>query len=253
CGGQCQACDIAGKQGTCSTVTSGQPHHGAACAGAGTPTCGGSCNGSSATACYVPPATTKVVKATCTARDVLGGATYCDGNGNVGAARAAVACDPYACQSSGSSSTDDSCLKQCATVAQCANDNLACNPTNQRCGYPDGAACKQAAPQDCASDYCASAANGPVCCGSACNTCTFVAGPNGNHNFMPDCTGGRCANGTDCGQFQCDANAVCKTKCFCPTVNGHVCRDSPDCIKDASGMNNYCTDTTGAGGRCSLG
>ena len=109
CGGQCQACDVAGKQGTCSTLTSGQPHHGAACAGAGTPTCGGSCNGSSATACFIPPATTKVAKAACASRDVLGGATFCNGAGGVGAAGAAVSCDPYACQASPSSSTDDAC------------------------------------------------------------------------------------------------------------------------------------------------
>jgi hypothetical protein len=246
CGGSCQACDIAGKQGTCSTVTSGQPHHGAACSGAGTPTCGGSCNGSSPTACYVPPATTKVTKATCTARDILTGAQFCDGNGNVGPAGTAAACDPYACQSSGSSSTDDACLAKCATVAQCAADTLACDP-NQRCGYPDGAACKQAAPQDCASDFCASAANGPVCCSTACNTCTLV----GKVNYMPDCTRGICANGVSCGQFLCDANAHCLTKCTCPAGVTGACKNdgtpgsAVQCIPGT-----YCATSTGF---CNLG
>ena len=156
CGGQCEACDVTGKIGACSPVPAGtQPHHGAACAGAGTPTCGGYCDGTTRTGCFVPPATTKVTKKTCTSRDVLGGATFCTGTGGVGGAGAAVSCDPYACQASGSSSTDDSCLAKCGTVAQCANDNLACE--NTRCGLPDGSGCKQAAPLDCASTFCANA------------------------------------------------------------------------------------------------
>ena len=162
-----------------------------------------------------------------------------------------MSCDPYACQQSGSSATDDSCLKQCATVAQCANDKLACD-ANKRCGMPDGSECKPAAPQDCASDYCSrsgSSTTGAVCCATACNTCTVV----NNLNFMPDCKGGVCGIGTGCGQFACDANAACKTQCFCPTPNGHQCRNSPDCIKDPNGQNNYCSDLDGKGGRCSAG
>src|SRR5205823_537674 len=155
--------------------------------------------------------------------DVLGGATYCNGAGGVGAAGAAVSCDPYACQSSGSSSVDDSCLKQCATVAQCSVDTLACD-TNKRCGIPDGQACKPAAPADCASDFCAAAANGPVCCQTACNTCTVVSTPNGPRNYMPDCSGGVCAMGVSCNEFLCDANARCFTKCTCPP-NVSACKN----------------------------
>ncbi len=250
CGGQCQACDVAGKQGQCTTLTSGQPHHGAACPGAGTPTCGGSCNGNP-TACYVPPATTKVVKATCTARDVLTTAQFCDGAGNLGAAGTPTSCDPYACQSSGSSTVDDACLTQCATVAQCAADTLACDG-NKRCGIPDGQACNQTAPQQCASDYCAYAANGPVCCTSACNTCTIVTAT--KVNYMPDCTGGKCALGVSCGQFLCDANAKCLTTCHCPAGVTGACKNdgtkdsAPECIPGT-----YCGVGTSTVGKCNLG
>src|SRR5204863_276413 len=48
CGGQCQACDVAGQVGTCTNV-SGSPHGSRqACTSDGT-SCGGRCDGSSAT------------------------------------------------------------------------------------------------------------------------------------------------------------------------------------------------------------
>ena len=44
CGGSCQACDLSGSQGTCTTIPSGPPHGSrAACAGSGV--CQGVCNG----------------------------------------------------------------------------------------------------------------------------------------------------------------------------------------------------------------
>jgi hypothetical protein len=144
-------------------------------------------------------------------------------------AGAAASCDPYACQASGSSSTDDSCLAKCGTVAQCANDNLACE--NTRCGLPDGSGCKQAAPGDCASTFCAIATAGPTCCSTACNTCTV----DGNFtNHLPDCTGGRCAVGTaTCGQFLCDKNAQCLKSCHCP-IDPTTGKPMTNCRADGS-------------------
>jgi hypothetical protein len=232
CGGACQACDVGGKLGQCTTLTSGQPHHGAACPGAGTPTCGGFCNGSSPTACYVPPATTKVVKATCTSRDVLGGATFCDGAGNVGAAGAAVSCDPYACQSSGSSSVDDACLKQCATVAQCANDNLACDP-NKRCGLPDGTQCKVADPASCASDICwQSPKNVGICCGSACAPQCDPKSTTHTVELVPDCSTGACNYiSVNCSSaYACRTDTgVCSTSCRCDDPKAVSGCASADC------------------------
>jgi len=77
CDGQCQACDIAGSVGTCSLVTSGQPHGDrTACAGSGA--CQGSCDGTSATECAFPGG-----DVTCEASCTGGKAAHaaCDGAG----------------------------------------------------------------------------------------------------------------------------------------------------------------------------
>jgi len=232
CGGQCQACDVAGKQGQCTTLTSGQPHHGAQCAGAGTPTCGGSCNGSSATACFVPPATTKVTKATCTSRSVLGGATFCNGTGGVGTPQAAVSCDPYACQASGSSAVDDACLNQCATVAQCSADTLACDP-NKRCGLPDGAQCKVPAPADCASDVCWQAPTGAgICCNTSCGPKCDPNVANNAAQLTPDCSQGRCGyvSQSCTSGYGCRADTgKCSTSCKCDDPMATSSCASKDC------------------------
>lgn len=246
CGGACQACDVAGKVGQCTTLTSGQPHHGLPCMGAGTPTCGGYCNGDPTT-CYVPPATTKVVKATCSSRDVLTGATYCDGSGHVGSAGAAVSCDPYACQQSGSSAMDDSCLKQCATVAQCANDKLACD-SNKRCGLPDGSQCKPSAPADCASDICwLSPKNIGICCGATCGPQCDPKDANHASELAPDCSTGACNYITVAcsGAYACRPDTgVCSTVCRCDDnkLAGVPCA-SADCR-----VNTLCRGVRVAGG-----
>src|SRR5262249_5953565 len=50
CKTQCQACDVGGSVGTCTTVTSGPPHGGRLrCDGVGA--CQATCDGKSATAC----------------------------------------------------------------------------------------------------------------------------------------------------------------------------------------------------------
>jgi hypothetical protein len=220
CGGACEACDLAGKIGSCSPVPAkAQPHHGAACPGAGTPTCGGSCDGTNRTACAVPPASTKAIKATCTARDALTPATLCDGAGYVGATGAAVGCaGAFACEPSGSSATDDQCWTECATVAQCANDNLACDG-NKRCGYPDGAQCKPAAPGDCASDVCwQSPKDVGICCGTACASRCNPKDTTRATQLTADCSKGACSYvSTQCSSgYACrDDTGVCSTACKC--------------------------------------
>jgi hypothetical protein len=66
CPGQCQACDVTGHVGVCTTLTSGPPHGTRAkCTSDGT-VCGGSCQGT-ATACTYASATTPCRNQTCTA------------------------------------------------------------------------------------------------------------------------------------------------------------------------------------------
>ena len=140
-------------------------------------------------------------------------------------------------------------MSQCATVAQCANDNLACD-SNTRCGLPDGSECKAAAPKDCASNFCtqsASSTTGAVCCSTACNTCMANANKT---NFMPDCKGGICGIGASCGQFQCDANAKCLTKCTCASGASACKNDGTPGSAEACLPGTYCSSATG---HCNLG
>src|SRR5262249_32043862 len=116
---------------------------------------------------------------------------------------------------------------------------------------PDGAMCKQTAPLDCASTFCANAKAGPTCCSAACNTCTVDA--NLQVNYAPDCSNGKCAQGASCGQYLCDKNAQCLTSCHCPTdATGKVpntCKADgtmyapPECVP-----NTYCSQIVGAVG-----
>jgi len=109
CDGQCQACDIAGSVGTCSLVTSGQPHGTRdACAGSGT--CQGTCDGSSATACAYPGNDVSCGEDTCEGGKAIHGPA-CDGSGAC-VASSEVDCGLYACGAT-------KCLTTCTSDDDC--------------------------------------------------------------------------------------------------------------------------------------
>jgi hypothetical protein len=111
CTGQCEACDVAGSLGTCTTLTNGSPHMShTACAGTGA--CQGSCDGSSATACAYPNTTTVCEAGSCTDGVQTDQAT-CDGQGTCMAATT-TSCGNYACDM-------EECKTACATSGDCAN------------------------------------------------------------------------------------------------------------------------------------
>jgi alpha-tubulin suppressor-like RCC1 family protein len=76
CDGQCEACDVAGSEGTCSAVTGAPRGEREACTGAGSP-CGGSCNGVDRAACEYPQ--TECRAASCTEKTKTVAATCQDG------------------------------------------------------------------------------------------------------------------------------------------------------------------------------
>ncbi|HZS39530.1 MAG TPA: kelch repeat-containing protein [Polyangia bacterium] len=80
CDGQCQACNLPGALGTCSTVTGSPVGTRAACAGSGT-ACGGACDGANPLACAFPPSSTLCAPASC-AGNVAQAAAFCDGAGS---------------------------------------------------------------------------------------------------------------------------------------------------------------------------
>ena len=121
CTGQCQACDVAGAAGTCTTVMGEAPHGSRdACATDGA-TCGGTCDGDPS-ACTYP--TTACGTSSCTAG--MATASACADGACVPANHA---CAPFACDASGAS-----CAATCdaTTDAGCDASHI-CNTTGTAC------------------------------------------------------------------------------------------------------------------------
>ena len=130
CTGDCQACDLPGSVGTCTTLTTGQPHHtidapsprSSPCPGSGA--CVGYCDGTSAT--------------TCSASTTLCAFAVCDKSNNYtldqGAscsqgscpAQTQKSCAPFACVSA-------ACRTSCDTNADCASTSPTCNVSTHTC------------------------------------------------------------------------------------------------------------------------
>jgi hypothetical protein len=169
CGGQCEACDIAGSEGTCAPI-SGKPHGSRlACAG-DLAVCGGTCNGTKTSECDYAP-TTRSCGSTC--KDGQETASACDGRGACAEGKA-TSCGAYACDSSGKgcavSCVDDAtCAKgfRCSTgtcvpvtgAAHCSDDrakSIAADRSETACGAyvcdPGSGLCKQVCTEtsDCA-------------------------------------------------------------------------------------------------------
>lgn len=128
CLGQCEACDIAGKEGMCSLVT-GLPHGTtrSPCAGAGTD-CEGSCNGVDLTCRY--PDNTKKCGATTCANDVLQ-PQVCNSQGAC-VDGDKLPCSPYSCDTAA-----QTCKSSCTTSADCAA-GAECNTQTGTCAASGG-------------------------------------------------------------------------------------------------------------------
>jgi hypothetical protein len=100
CDGQCEACDVGGFVGICTAVQ-GPPHGSRMACTHGDPTCGGTCDGTTRTACAYPPTST-VCGAACNSR--------CDGAGTCpagsGSCPGGFACSASACGTTCSGNSD---------------------------------------------------------------------------------------------------------------------------------------------------
>ena len=212
CDGQCQACDVAGKIGTCAPAT-GAPHGArAACATDGT-ACGGSCDGTGVTACAFPTAACR--GASCTAGTATLAAS-CDGAGHCPATQQQP-CDPYACGAS-------ACLGNCATSADCKAGDY-CSAGVCKPKLIGGGSCSTSA--QCGSGQCVDG----VCCDTACNgqcEACDVAGSVGTCSPSVGAPrGGRAACATDgstCGGA-CDGRF--RAACTFPAAQ---CRPESACL-----------------------
>jgi hypothetical protein len=200
CSGQCQACDV--TAGTCTPVTSGQPHGTrTACGGAGTP-CAGACADGNSDACTYPGASTSCRSASC-ANGVKTLAAGCDGAGACPAA-ATVTCNPLACNSAG---TD--CSMTCANDTQCGGSTPYCNAGACLATKPDGRACNssnECTNANCVDKFCCNSA-----CGGSCQQCN-LSGQEGKCLPSPKNSGGRSCTAT---QYCDGSNSTCQN---CPAV-----------------------------------
>jgi len=240
CTAQCEACDLAGKSGTCSPVF-GAPHGGrSACTGTGVGTeCGSACNGVDATKCNYPSTTTACGGKTCKSgietHDAL-----CDGAGKCG--DVPKACGSYACGPT-------ACATTCSTKDDCAAGfyckSSACVPVETL-----GKACTD--PSGCASSlFCTEG----FCCGvgscSSGSSCAVV----GKEGVCTKLPGSGCATGAECGSEFCVDSVCCESACTgqcqschvpgkagkCVAVAGAPVGGRPECTKDTT---NVCATTS---------
>jgi hypothetical protein len=218
CSGTCQACNVAGKLGTCSPVPAGTRD--TMCQQEAVKTCGldGTCNG--AGACRKYPAGTTCVSGTCSGNMLLG-AGACDGNGTCQLGTS-LSCGAYGCDSG-----RGACKTTCSSNGDCVSPNVCGSGV---CGTfkPLGQVCTAAS--DCASGNCV---DGVCCSTSSCGTCLAcnLAGVAGT--CRPVTAGivdphGRCVAQpvATCGlDGTCNGNGACAAY-----ANGTVCRMSRVCM-----------------------
>ncbi len=180
CDGTCEACDVAGALGTCTTV-GGKPHGARACAG-GSTCAEATCDGFEPKSCqkFAHAFETKCSEAKCDGA-IFSSPAFCDGRGACSTLKPS-SCAPYACDAKG-------CLTACTPSAGCAS-GFTCK--DGRCVGPDNAAA-------CVSDGLSSkAADGTV---QDCSP--YRCGDKGT--CFP-----RCDSATQCAPgFSCDPSGNC--------------------------------------------
>jgi hypothetical protein len=250
--GTCQACNIAGLEGTCNAVAAGgsEPH--AECTPS--PPCGfvGTCDG--AGACRNAPVTTSCGTATCS-MSTLTPTGFCTGAG--ACKQTPQSCGAYMC------GADAACLTTCTGDGDCAaGDSCASGSCTNL--LTNGKACTMGS--DCVSGHCVE----QVCCGSpSCPSCTSCAVPGKEGACVKVAPGGNdplamCMPmmASTCGTTgTCDGNGMCAlyatgTVCLpgtCPaggsaTTAPSKCDGAGTCVAGATGD---CTPyACGAGGTC---
>jgi len=232
CNGVCQACDVGGSVGTCTTLTGGQPRAGHGSCG-GTGQCAGSCGGNPVACSY--PTTTTCAAATCSSPTTARLAAQCTTSGTC-PAQATQNCFPFAC-------SGGACKTSCTSNADCAT-GYACDTTttvNRQCKLANGQSCGTngavCASGICADGVCCNATCGGVC--QACNlggsvgTCTTATsgGPlHGACGGSASCSGSCGGNPTACSF---STSQVC-TAASCSSANNYTANLAASCAANGS-------------------
>jgi len=197
CNGQCEACNLAGKLGVCSTVAAGKTPVAPRTACTGTAPCAGLCNGSDATACHFPTV-------------ACGPGQSCSG----GAVTLPSSCKNGSCvapvpptQTCSGVCTGTGC-GNCATDPDCGSGKYcnagACVPT-----LAPSSVCSRNT--QCASSFCVDGFCCQTGCAGACQncsanpgTCTFTGTASTPIQPITDATTTRAA---------CPGNGICEQAC----------------------------------------
>jgi uncharacterized repeat protein (TIGR01451 family) len=206
CGGQCQACDVPGSAGTCTTVGSGGPHGTRAACGSDGSACGGTCDGSNAAACGYPGAATSCRSAACSGGAATPAAS-CNGTGTCPAA-ATTQCSPYACGAT-------ACKTTCAVDSDCISADY-CNAGACVAKKADGLAC--AASNQCANGSCADGVCCNQACGGQCQACNVPGSVGQCVAVAGSPPGGRAACATDGSSCGGSCDGVNGVACAYPAV-----------------------------------
>jgi hypothetical protein len=223
CNGQCQACDVPGSAGVCSNVA-GSPHGTRTACGTDGTSCGGACDGTSATACAYP--VTECRDPSC-ANGAATLASSCDGAGHC-PARQTQSCGAFACGAT-------ACLGNCGSDTDCASGDY-CAGGICKTRLAAGATCGGS--DQCGSGFCVDG----ICCDQACNgqcqacdvaghagACTAVAGA--PHGARTACG----SDGSSCGGT-CDGHSG--SACAFPAQTAQ-CR-APSCSNGVASEAAFC-------------
>ncbi len=128
CTGQCEACDVAGNEGTCTAVTGDPVGTRSPCSGDSSGPCAGTCDGNDRNSCTYPDGDT-VCGSDSTCEDGLETAARCDSSGSCGPSTADI-CSPFVCGPS-------ACIRTCTGNSDCVTGYLcdsegACQSENSR-------------------------------------------------------------------------------------------------------------------------
>jgi hypothetical protein len=237
CGASCQACDVAGHQGTCQTVAAGQPH-GSRPVCSGTGACQGSCDGVDATCAY--SGTLMCAAQTCS-NGVVSLPSTCNGTGACGT-QSTSPCNGFACNGA-------MCFTTCNGDGQCATATPYCNAGSSTCQAtaPPGHACTVGTTTCATGTYCV---NG-VCCGTS--SCTALD----SCHVAGTCAAGTgvCSNPTAPDATSCGTNMTCAAG-MCVCASGYVscagvCTATGSDPNNCGSCNHVCTSVQQcSGGTC---
>jgi hypothetical protein len=203
CAGTCEACNLAGKLGTCTPLAVGTMSAGE-CAKQPVSGCGydGTCDGNSGCRRYA-------AGAACTVGACQGASTYvpasaCDGQGACVAA-SVVDCAPYICDATSAAPACRADCRaagaDCVTPAVCVAGSCGARPTKA-----NGAGCSDGT--DCDSKHCVDG----VCCDSTCTGSCMACNQTGTAGMCRPVPAGKAdPRGVcrDMGAAGCGTNATC--------------------------------------------